>query len=425
MVLYHGGRILQDGSNRIKHQQKPLTQDSPYLNGDVSNAKVVIVTTYQTLVSRHGKTEYSKWRAAKVAGPDNSSDAYKAAQRHAAETYMSDLDHSWPADLSYCFKRVFLDEGHEIRHTETMACETVWWLQAEHVHLLTATPMLNQAADILGLITVLEPSSDPWKDIGVDSSGDTLSERQFDPWTVPKTDPRVILRHTSRSINAHVIKQQDLTQATRGARLRSILQPCMIRRSHNSIVDGKQIGSSLKPVQIINARLEHTLDEQEEFEAVFSGLLPRLYRRRGGRLYWDMSVVRKLSLVTAFTSFRYLRGFKSGEIKGLRAKKRVDNISLLKNIAAGQKARSKDKLSVPDPDDIEKIVELNCAGSPKLRYLLDTIGELVLMDGEKMIVWVNIPVTGFWIETVSELDPLWGAVLIFIFVYEGYENDRH
>jgi hypothetical protein len=45
----------------------------------------------------------------------------------------------------------------------------------------------------------------------------------------------------------------------------------------------------------------------------------------------------------------------------------MDNLTLLKSIVTGQEAKSEDALTIHDPDDIQRIVELNCTGSPKLR----------------------------------------------------------
>ncbi|OAL50711.1 hypothetical protein IQ07DRAFT_680068 [Pyrenochaeta sp. DS3sAY3a] len=60
-------------------------------------------------------------------------------------------------------------------------------------------------------------------------------------------------------------------------------------------------------------------------------------------------------------------------------------------------------ISEDDKDDVQKILNWHCQGSPKLRKLLELLAEIVVLRKEKAIIWVNSPARMQWLCPVLSL----------------------
>lgn len=111
-------------------------------------------------------------------------------------------------------------------------------------------------------------------------------------------------------------------------------------------------------------------------------------------------------------------------------------MTILKDLFSAQKragVRSEDQISIPHPDEIQDILENLGQGSPKLRFLLLIIAELVILKQEKMLVFVTLLAQQTWLECVSQATlrskakgySILSCTLPYGFVANGYRNLLH
>lgn len=388
-------------------------------------ARTIILTSYMTLTSRHGPNALKKWRVEQFRLQHPKMTLANIKQTLANKKFkLKDPDRAWCGDLHGCFERIVMDEGHDIRNMETHTWTTIKWIVATSSrHIMTATPLLNGPGDFRGLMAMLEPAEDMWeapylatlgikkpppKSPKVDKDGEPISEDDddedfFDPWEVPDDDHRAILRYTARSITLHVL-QSGIDKAVMGVRLRKIFTKCLIRRSYGSMIAGKTIGSNLPPVQTMNVQVEfETQDERRFYNQAYDDSLKRLFKKgKNEETIWDTNVYRAMCLMTSWLSFQYLTDYRVKKLREFR-KKNGDAFRILKDLRARQlKHGVLDPVKVPEQDDVQGALELLCKGSPKLRYLLLVIAELVLLKKEKVIIWVYLPAQMEFLEQVSQ-----------------------
>jgi hypothetical protein len=60
-----------------------------------------------------------------------------------------------------------------------------------------------------------------------------------------------------------------------------------------------------------------------------------------------------------------------------------------------------EQLDIPDEEDTTATVKAHCNVSPKLRRLLSLLAEIVVLEGDKVIVWCNSPLQMEWLHFVS------------------------
>jgi hypothetical protein len=101
----------------------------------------VILTSYETVYHRLGKRDY---------------------QDKALRRYNFDAEYP-PAEVitlsNVVFNRVILDEGHRIRHPHQAHHRLVAALKCDYLNVVTATPLLNTAQDLLGYLRLAWPMS--------------------------------------------------------------------------------------------------------------------------------------------------------------------------------------------------------------------------------------------------------------------------
>ena len=72
----------------------------------------------------------------------------------------SEIDETkvWSNIFKHCFGRIVCDEGHKLKNSRTKNHRAVFKVFAPSVWILTATPMLNSAVDVLGYLNLF------WRD---------------------------------------------------------------------------------------------------------------------------------------------------------------------------------------------------------------------------------------------------------------------
>jgi SNF2 family DNA or RNA helicase len=417
VLVYHGSA---KGSNVHKAQlQADTLCRADLLNGHEDWARTLIVTSYQTMTARHGRKSIKQ--SIKVLLQTQRPDLTSVERNKEAERMLQDADSTsplplLPQNLRQCFERVILDEAHEVRNQETQNSWTIQNLRAQNNILLTATPFINTVEDIAGLVKILRPDEDElWrkenlKKLGVILTDDTGQEQEtidpdcFNPWTLDDpSEPGYDLRWTSISLRHHIFSQKS-TLAEKGAVMRPIFKEFILKRGYPSKVDGKRIGDELPPVQNITVYLKFTQLEQDYYQPIFEKYLKKLFRKRGESIVYDTNSFRLLTLLTSWLGFERLAS--TYKVKMLKdfGRRGGNAMTILADLLSAEKKAGippTEQTSMPHPNDIQGILAVFARGSPKLRYLLLTIAELVILKAEKMLIFVGLPAQQTWLECVS------------------------
>ncbi|EZF35706.1 hypothetical protein H109_04009 [Trichophyton interdigitale MR816] len=438
--IYYGGK-RQTSADGIEYLTGILSKDSEIFSETEEAARTTIITSLRTLTSRHGPSVLKKVIRNEIMDKDEST-RYASVMEAVKDRMkgMKSAPESWCHNLKGLFKRVIVDEAHEIRKKTIFSAVTLRWLEAPSVLLLTETPIWNDLSDILGLLYQLEPHEDPWSNESLEKLGvfDTdawnatagnlksLMER-FDPWDVKSDKPASCLRYTSESVKYHIIKA-DIPLVTKGKRMREVLKACMLKRSYGSLVDGQVVGKSLPAVQNISVNLAFTPEEQKIYEGIFGDCMAQAFKGRRGKngKGADMgndaigalsaSKFRRLCLVTTWTEFDHIASsYTAKKLKDRRKNGVLHAHTILKDVKNAKRQRpyhienSPEGLAdtqmdpLPSKDDTSEILRSHCHSSPKLRYLLQLVAELVILRKEKLLIFVTMPAQVLWLESVLQL----------------------
>ncbi|OAL72224.1 hypothetical protein A7D00_3222 [Trichophyton violaceum] len=433
--IYYGGK-RQTSADGIEYLTDILSKDNEVFSQTEEAARTTIITSLRTLTSRHGPSVLTKVLRNKIKDQDESI-PYTSVMESVNDIMkgMESAPEWWCHNLKGLFKRVIVDEAHEIRRKTIHSAVTLRWFEAPSVLLLTATPIWNDLSDILGLLYQLEPHEDPWSKKSLEKLGvfvtdawkNTAGGEGFDPWDIESDEPASCLRYTSESVERHIIKG-DIRLVDKGERMREVLKACMIKRSYGSLVDGQVVGKALPAVQNISVNLAFTPKEQKIYEGIFGDCVASARSRRRGKneegddegndalATLSASKFRRLCLVTTWTEFDHITSSYTAKKLNERRKNGVlhahtilCDVNNAKRQRPYQIADSPEGLAktqidpLPSKDDTREILRSHCRGSPKLRYLLQLVAELVILRKEKLLIFVTMPAQVLWLESVLHL----------------------
>ena len=257
--------------------------------------------------------------------------------------------------------------------------------------LATATPILNTVNDIFGLLQLLE---DPlaWTTNRVVMNGQTPTE--LDVWHSKwDGDARIAgMRMTCKALEPLKEDHNALMP-----RLRQVLVGCMVRRSYGSRVAGKLLGEALPNT--------HTRVKQVEFRAeeyqVFLNMTKKRSRKlmqatKTGELNMASTSVHDLSLSQVFLPLGESK--KLGQQKGIEKFIKAGKTAwdMLETLAS-ERTRMPwfgdwmDKHGMPDREDNLGILRCFLEWSPKLRFVVDAVLDLVVLQQEKVLLWTHFP----------------------------------
>ncbi|EKG15023.1 SNF2-related protein [Macrophomina phaseolina MS6] len=417
--IYHGGRLTIDQAAPHSKISKVLRKDDKFFDGSEENSKVIILTSYRTFLKRHGPTAYKNYLAKKLV---NEGLSRKDAKRRVDEGFTGSPDTKWDQNLEGCFERVVLDEGHEIRNSDTQTWKSIRWLHAKYYIIATTTPLIDSVRDFSGILGMLQSHNDLWTENSLQNLGAfklvpridpslPAQEREratfsrdeyltrFDPWDYEDEHPVSILRLTKESYIEHVAKLR-ASNHERGRRAREVFKSCMLRRTYNSCIDGTRISDHMPVVQnnIVECRLSD--EEFPRYKEIFRECMSKLHRKRKDDVVLDTNVYRQLLLVGTWLNCQHILDYKVNKLREFRKANR-SAYDILKDVQSKQKSRrfpSHLTLQLPEPNDKEGILKAFCRGSPKLRALAELIADLVLMRKEKVVVWCTLPAQQLIIE---------------------------
>lgn len=130
ILLYYGDGRRQ-GAEFIKDK---LTRKHSIFTGGIESVRTIIITSYQTLESRHGPQAVKAWCAKTKRGYDPSNPR---------------MPISFPHGLSGFFGIAVFDEAHVLRNPLSGLSLACAWLNAGFRLLLTATPFHNGVRDFI------------------------------------------------------------------------------------------------------------------------------------------------------------------------------------------------------------------------------------------------------------------------------------
>jgi SNF2 family DNA or RNA helicase len=430
IVIYYGAG-KQSGDPKVVYlgsaKKTRLTRNHPYFNGDEANSDVIILTSYTTLMVRHGPKVQKEWLI------QEHCNKVKGTTRKEAELWLRDNGFAYESLCKHCphqlhglFAREILDEGHEIRHQSPEIGFTVNNLGATYRHIISGTPTFNSLEEFCGLMHFLQNPELEKKEylqrLGfeeddiidfVSADGEELEPLDaalydFDPYTVPDDDPRAPLKYCQQAMTIHIFnKILGYSLAEQGARMAQIFRKIMVRRTHSSKLDGRSIGETLPSVQRMVFECDFTEQERRHYDAANADTSTALFKKgkNANSVEWNTTTYRKLCLLSTWLGFQYLLDYKATKLAAKR--KNMDALSILKDLRAGQKRKGiPTNQQIPvnkniDGKDVQTILHWHCVGSPKLRKLLGILAEIIVLRQEKALLWVNNPAQSEWLEHVS------------------------
>jgi DNA repair protein RAD5 len=147
--------------------------------------------------------------------------------------------------FTHHFRRVILDEAHLVKNPFTNASKACCSIIADRRWAVTGTPISNSLQDIYGLIKFLH--HEPWA--------------QFSFWKKAIRDTNSTQEKKNNNDNA--------TQNTEICRLKQMLSPLLLRRTKDTLINGKKI-LTLPPVDAKVVSVDFSEEERIFYDALLS-----------------------------------------------------------------------------------------------------------------------------------------------------------
>ena len=382
-VYVYYGDTRRGGIGSSKKLPRKIDNDCFLFDGSPERASAIVITSYQSLTTRHGPSALQKWRVSKEKW--SKAEANKSANV---------LDPKWPGNLAGQFERVVLDEVHLIRNLHALSSVAIGWLKASFNLCLSATPLFNSIEDFQGFVPLLfKPGGDLWGPESLKKMGlaDTLA-KDINPFKLPDDHPGAVLRCTSEAI-AKYIYHDSVGSAVAGFRLGQVWERCLIRRTFSSKLpfdDGQMIGSAIPPTMTKVYDLKLNSLERAKYDEETAQYYRKLMRPLpNGRVGWNMKSYRKLALLTTWLGFQYVS--ESVTAKDTKNAAAMAYQKTLVHKWAVHVGKKNPDFAVPAADDYFNQLVFLLRGSPRLRALLPIVAEQVFERKEKAIVWCLFP----------------------------------
>ncbi|XTI89899.1 hypothetical protein V2W45_1344637 [Cenococcum geophilum] len=116
-----------------------FTQKHELFNGDLANARVVVISTYGTIASHHSPNALKKWRER----------IYKTTEAKESvrqpDDWFEQPDRKWPRDLSGRWHSILLDEAHHVRNSDSLAHIAIGFMDCPFTVLYSAAPLFRRS----------------------------------------------------------------------------------------------------------------------------------------------------------------------------------------------------------------------------------------------------------------------------------------
>ncbi|KAL4982726.1 P-loop containing nucleoside triphosphate hydrolase protein [Aspergillus falconensis] len=299
---------------------------APYVKGldarDPATAKTLILTSYETWSIRTTKEANSSEQTVAAGSIEEHIDTIATIQ--------DDLDavktmtpkgqrQRWESTAVGLFDRVILDEGHKVKNINTRQHQSIALLQAQHIWIFSATPMLNQMVDLGGYLALMHQADWDTKAASAiaEAGGDPL-QIYLDAEQTLKTTPNTDITHLLSPWLFSAVAHKDYLKALSGHHaLPLVLRQICLARAKDDPVDPttvkpgetyEKIGDSIPPLEIQTIDLCYPPYLQKEHDAVYNMLVRKLKTGGGSVRTVDkggdakegnlnMGILRQLALV--------------------------------------------------------------------------------------------------------------------------------
>jgi hypothetical protein len=386
-VLVYYGDVRGGNSFGVSIIDGRLSASHKVFNGKPVNGRTVIITSYQTLNSRHGPAAVKTWLMNK---------------RIEFQEPILSVPAEFPHDLRGCFATVVLDEAHTLRNAASNQSRAVTWLCANFHLLLSATLIFNSIEDFRGYMPFLFTipslwSTADWKALGINSNTDVFG--------LPDHHPGKSLCCTVEAVEKYILLPS-VAPPTAGSRLRTVLAELMIRRTLLSRIpfdSAISIGADIPPLQRKVIDVTFNDIEAEEYKKFSLPHKRGLFIRSQldpNKYVWNMKKLRKLVLLTSWLGFHFVESaLKAESIPMICSKLHTGHIAkaLMKGIKGGTAVDKKTlqhffETAKDDAAPRRTLpLEFLLRGSPKLRSMIGILRDQVLIHHEKAIIWTMFP----------------------------------
>ena len=393
--VYHNKSSTQKSTAAdVQRRNEIFTQDHELFNGDGANARVVVISTYGTIASRHGPNALKKWREKTYKGMFEAKGSV-----HQPENWFDTPDRKWPKDLSGRWHSILLDEAHHVRNSDSLAHIAIKFMDCSFTVLCTATPLFTGIRDNFGLMALIEPR--PTLNYPIRTPDGTIFKKNDDPFVVPDDHPAAVLRLTSAAFAAYVLTSQDSVE--QGRRLEQIWSQFLICRRYTSScpIGSMQnvIGQALPRCESIVLDLNNPPLAQAVYDEFSESFLKKLMatdttRTGDSRVVVNANSYRGLVLMSTWPMLA-LSG--SAMNPPTRAKKGWSKNPHVIHTILRQIAKCKDLPSamkpyhVPAAESTLQVIGAVLQHSSRLSALVANIADQVVKRKEKAIIWSLYP----------------------------------
>ncbi|KAL2801512.1 P-loop containing nucleoside triphosphate hydrolase protein, partial [Aspergillus granulosus] len=241
---------------------------------DPQTSRTIVLTSYETWSAR---TIVEAGKSTDPVAPEIE-EAGEIQDRIGTSTSASRDKSRWNSSVAGQFLRVVLDEGHKAKNILSRVHQSIRLLNAKHVWVLTATPMLNQMIDLCGPLALLNNDGinvEARRELA-DSGGDALRV-YLDAEEKYKADPNTDLSYLlSPKLFAAIAHRHFLGALSGFHGLPLVLRQIALARSNGDPVDPstatgedyERIGDDIPPMTFETIDLKYsTIAQQEHDEA--------------------------------------------------------------------------------------------------------------------------------------------------------------
>ncbi|KAB8237109.1 P-loop containing nucleoside triphosphate hydrolase protein [Aspergillus alliaceus] len=343
IYIYHGDYRVQSSVSTYMIDEK-LTRNHILFNGGPESARAVVLTSYGTLNTRNGPA------AAK---------AVFEGKGHRFNAQSPRMPDNWDYDLAGLFGIAVFDEAQTLRNPSSFLSVACHWLKADWNFIL----------DFKGYMPLLFRDPHAWN--------------TEDFFKMESGHPLETYLCTNVAVHEMV--------------LRRILAVFMIRRSITSSEDIP--GSQKKLVQVAFDKYELFTYKAREKKHKRGLFVRDKYDHK--KFHWNSSKLRDLVLLSSWLGFMFLT------LKLLDQGRLVDTwITLIEQKSIVGEAVTVKEFYKTAKSRLESApaarLEFLLRGSPKMRAMLATIRDQVLLFEEKAIVWVMYPAEQVYVAAVLQ-----------------------
>lgn len=270
-----------------------LRKQHPIFRGSEANLNVVVITTPNTWLDRHGPKGQRTWLKNSL-----------GMTKRQADEANTVLQPDWAYGLEECFETVIVDEAQLLKSLAAQGALALQWLRARMYVMVSATPMPNGIIDWAGYMAFIEhpDANDWWKE---NSLHDMHFAADLNPFDVPDDHPAAKLRLTQRAYRDW-IQRAGVDPVTKGRHLAQIWKRVLLRRTHSSRVPfegGSRIGEHLPRVKAAIINCSYNDDEAKRYRAIedeITGInvVAGSSSEKQKKPRWSLATHRKLTMST-------------------------------------------------------------------------------------------------------------------------------